>query len=70
MFKTTREKYNYTQEQMGKILEVTQDMVSLMERRKRFPGFDTLLNYYKEFGIENLDQELKEEISARKTETD
>ena len=62
MFKITRLKYNINQNDMAKILKVTQSMISQYESGLKKPNLYTLYRFAKAFSFKDLENELKTEF--------
>lgn len=62
MFKITRLKYNINQNDMAKILKVTQSMISQYDSRLKKPNLYTLYRFAKAFSFKDLENELKTEF--------
>ena len=67
MFKITRLKYNINQNDMAKILKVTQSMISQYESRLKKPNLYTLYRFAKAFSFKDLENELKQNSTTLKT---
>ncbi len=62
MFNITRLKYNINQNDMAKILKVTQSMISQYESGLKKPNLYTLYRFAKAFSFKDLENELKTEF--------